>query len=255
MRPSRSYGQRRTRAHQASRVRNWGQPTAPMCRVGVLMALCALVACGADERATPAASVFSYNGSNPFPAVVGEAIALTPAATGTVEHYAVSPPLPPGLTLNAQNGVISGTPTKASGPATYMVSAAGAGVRVTFPLVLSVTEAPSGLSYASPVNAIVGAALAPLNPGIAGAVEHYAVSPTLPPGVVLDSANGILSGTPSEARGVAPYTITASSLAGNTRFVLLLTVMPAPAATPPNHRAGPGGHVERTDTSKRANRP
>jgi hypothetical protein len=70
--------------------------------------------------------------------------------------------------------------------------------------------------------------------------------------LVLDSANGILSGTPSEARGVAPYTITASSVAGNTRFVLLLTVMPAPSAIPPNHRAGPGGHAERT--SKRANR-
>jgi hypothetical protein len=41
---------------------------------------------------------------------------------------------------------------------------------------------------------------------------------------------------------VAPYTITASSLAGNTRFVLLLTVMPAPSGTPPKHRAGPGSH-------------
>jgi hypothetical protein len=213
-----------------------------MCRVGVLMVLCALDACGAGERATRAAPVFSYNGSNPFPAVVGEAIALTPAATGTVEHYAVRPPLPPGLTLNWQNGVISGTPTKASGPATFVVSATGARVRVTFPLVLSVTEPPSGLSYASPVNATVGAALAPLSPGITGTVEHYAVSPTLPPGVVLDSANGILSGTPSEARGVAPYTITASSLAGNTRFVLLLRVMPASSGTPLEHRAGPGSH-------------
>jgi hypothetical protein len=104
MRPSRSYGRRITRTHQASRVRNWGQGTAPMCRVGVLMVLCALDACGAGERATRAAPVFSYNGSNPFPAVVGEAIALTPAATETVEHYAVRPPLPPGLMLNWQNG-------------------------------------------------------------------------------------------------------------------------------------------------------
>jgi putative Ig domain-containing protein len=254
MRPSFSYGRRKTRTHQG-RVRNWGQRTTLICRVGVLMSLCALVACGAGERATPAAPVFSYNGSNPFPAAVGEAIALTPTTTGTAEHYSVSPPLPPGLTLNAQNGVISGTPTKASAPATFVVGAAGPGVRVTFPLVLSVTEPPSGLSYVSPVNATVGAALTSLRPRIAGTVEHYAVSPTLPPGVALDSANGILSGTPSEARGVAPYTITASSLAGNTRFVLLLTVMPAPSATPPDHHAGPGDHAERTDTSKRANRP
>jgi hypothetical protein len=193
----------------------------------------AVGACGCSGHRIPPQPEFSYNGSTPFPAVVGEAIALTPAATGTVEHYAVSPPLPPGLTLNAQNGVISGTPTKASGPATFVVSAAGAGVRVTFPLVLSVTEPPSGLSYASPVNATVGAALAPLSPGIAGTVEHYAVSPTLPPGIVLNGSSGILSGTPTEARSVAPYTITASSLAGSTDFVLLLTAS-APSSHPAN---------------------
>ncbi len=210
-----------------------------MCRVGVLMALCALVACGAGERATPAAPVFSYNGSNPFPAVVGEAIALTPAATGTVEHYAVSPPLPPGLMLNGQNGVISGTPTKASGPATFVVTATGAGVRVTFPLVLSVTEPPSGLSYVNPVSVTVGVALAPLSPSVTGSVDHYAVSPTLPPGILLDSTSGILSGTPTEARNLAPYTITANSLAGNTRFVLLLTVMPEQSGAMPKHGPPP----------------
>jgi hypothetical protein len=100
-----------------------------------------MVACGDGGQASLATPKLSYNGSIPFPAVVGEAIALTPAATGTVDHYAVSPPLPPGLTLNEQNGVISGTPAKASGPATFVVSATGAGVRVTFPLVLSTCAA------------------------------------------------------------------------------------------------------------------
>jgi hypothetical protein len=110
-----------------------------------------------------------------------------------------------------------------------VVSATGDGVRVTFPLVLSVTEPPSGLSYINPVSATVGVALAPLSPAVAGTVEHYAVSLTLPPGIVLDRVSGVLSGTPSEARNLAPYTITANSLAGNTRFILLLTVMPAPS--------------------------
>jgi len=194
-----------------------------------------MVACGDGGQASLATPKLSYNGSIPFPAVVGEAIALTPAATGTVEHYAVSPPLPPGLTLNGQNGVISGTPVKASGPATFVVSATGAGVRVTFPLVLSVTEPPSGLSYVNPVSATVGVALAPLSPTITGIVDHYAVSPTLPPGVVINSTSGILSGTPSEARNLAPYTITANSLAGNARFILLLTVTPAPPGAMPKH--------------------
>jgi len=202
---------------------------------GAFMTLCALVACGDGGQASLATPKLSYNGSIPFPAVVGEAIVLTPAVSGTVDQYRVSPSLPSGLSIDELSGVISGTPTKASGPATYVVSATGAGVRITFPLVLSVTEPPNSLSYVSPVSATVGAPLAPLSPSIAGTVEHYAVSPTLPPGILLDSASGILSGTPTEARNLAPYTITANSLAGNTRFILLLTVTPAPSGAMPKH--------------------
>jgi large repetitive protein len=194
---------------------------------GVFMILCSLAACGDGRQASLARPELSYNGAVPFPAVVGESIVLTPAASGKLDHYRVSPSLPVGLSIDELSGVISGTPTKPSRAATYVVSAAGTGVRVSFPLVVSVTEPPSGLSYASPVNATVGVALAPLSPAVSGTVGHYAVSPALPPGVVLDSVNGVLSGTPTQATGLAPYTITASSMAGNTRFVLLLTVTPA----------------------------
>jgi len=192
--------------------------------IGAFLSLCALVACGGGGQASRVTPVLSYNGSIPFPAVIGESIALTPAVSGAVDHYTVSPPLPPGLSLDGLSGVISGTPTKASGPATYVVSASRAGVRASFPLVLSVTEPPRGLSYMSPLNAIVGAALAQLRPSITGTAERYAVTPALPPGIVLDSTSGIVSGRPREARSLAVYTITASSLAGSTRFVLLLTV-------------------------------
>jgi hypothetical protein len=135
------------------------------------------------------------------------------------------------LLLNQRSGVISGTPTKASAAATFVVSATGAGIRATFPLVLSVTEPPHGLSYSSPVSATVGAALAPLSPSIAGSVDRYAVSPPLPPGLVLNGSSGILSGTPTEARSLSPYTITADSLAGSSRFVLVLTVTPSQSGT------------------------
>jgi hypothetical protein len=201
--------------------------TLAMRRVGALMAVCALAACGDGGQGSSAAPKLSYNGSTPFPAVVGEAIALTPAVSGKADLYTVTPSLPSGLSLNARSGVISGTPTQPSAPAIFVVSATGAGVRVTFPLVLSVTEPPHGLSYASPVSATVGAALAPQRPSISGSVDRYAVSPPLPPGLVLNGSSGILSGTPTEARSVAPYTITADSLAGSTHFVLVLTVKPS----------------------------
>jgi hypothetical protein len=166
----------------------------------------------------------SYNGSQPFPAVVGEAIALTPAVSGSIDGYVVSPELPSGLMLNGVTGVISGTPTRASGSAIFAVTATYRGGHTTFPLVLSVTEPPSHLSYPSPVEGTVGAALTPLTARIAGTVEHYSVTPALPAGVVLDSTSGLIAGTPSVARTLAPYTITASSQAGSTSFIFLLAV-------------------------------
>ena len=192
--------------------------------VSLYMVLSWLSACGDLEPTPMELPELSYNGSQPFPAVVGEAIALTPAVSGLIDRYTVSPELPPGLLLNGSTGVISGAPTKASGPEIFAVTATYRGGHTAFSLVLSVTEPPSHLSYASPVNGAVGAALTPLRPRIAGTVEHYAVTPALPPGVVLDSTSGVITGTPSIARTLAPYTITASSLAGSTSFVFLLSV-------------------------------
>jgi hypothetical protein len=191
---------------------------------GAFMTLCALVACGDGRHASWATPVLSYNGSHPFPAVIGESIALTPAVSGTIGHYTVSPPLPQGLSLDGQSGVISGTPTQASESATYLVNASGAGVRASFPLVLSVTEPPNHLFYSSPAAGKVGTPLAPLVPIVAGTVEHYAVTPALPPGVALDSKSGVIAGSPSATSTLAPYTITASSQAGNASFILLLAV-------------------------------
>jgi hypothetical protein len=196
---------------------------------GVIVGLSWLAACGGCEPVTLPPPEFSYNGSQPFPAVVGEAIALTPVVSRSIERYWVSPQLPSGLTLNRLTGIISGTPTRASRPAIFFVTATHHGGHSTFSLVLSVTEPPSHLSYSNPVKGFVGATLAPLSPSIAGSVEHYSVTPALPAGVVLDSTSGLITGTPNVARALAPYTITASSLAGNTSFVLLLDV----AALPP----------------------
>jgi hypothetical protein len=191
---------------------------------GAILGLSWLSACGSGASVTLSPPEFSYNGSQPFPAVVGETIALTPAVGGSIDRYAVSPELPSGLVLNRQTGVISGKPTRASGAATFAITASYPGGHRTYSLVLSVTEPPSHLSYLSPAKGIVGTAIAPLSPRIAGTVEHYSVTPALPAGVVLDSRSGLIAGTPSVARALAPYTITASSQAGNTSFIFLLAV-------------------------------
>jgi hypothetical protein len=193
--------------------------------IGSFITLCVLSACGAGGHTSLPTLVLLYNGSHPFPAVIGEPVALAPAVFWTIGHYTVNPPLPPGLSLDEQTGVISGTPTHASGSKTYMVHAGGAGVHASFPLVLSVTEPPNHLSYPNPAAGTVGTPFGPLVPTVAGTVEHYAVTPALPSGVALDSKSGVIAGTPSAVTTLAPYTITASSLHGNTSVILLLTVV------------------------------
>jgi Putative Ig domain len=155
---------------------------------GAFVALCVLVACGEGTQILLATPVLSYNGSSPFPVVIGQPIELTPAVFWAIGHYTVSPPLPPGLSLDEQSGVISGTPTQARGPVTYLVNARGAGVRASFPLVLSVTDPPNHLSYPSAAAGPVGTALSPLVPTVVGTIEHYAATPALPPAVGLQSA-------------------------------------------------------------------
>src|ERR1700676_390644 len=104
-------------------------------RLAGVMGLSWLSACGGGAPATFSPPEFSYNGSHPFPAVVGEAIALTPAASGSIDGYVVSPELPSGLILNGRTGVISGTPARASGPAIFGVTASYRGGHSTFFLV------------------------------------------------------------------------------------------------------------------------
>ena len=45
---------------------------------GALMTLYALIACGGGKQGSSAAPALPYNGSQPFPAVIRESIALTP---------------------------------------------------------------------------------------------------------------------------------------------------------------------------------
>ena len=84
--------------------------------------------------------------------------------------------------------------------------------------------APSQLSYASPAQATVGVAMDSLSPTVTGAVSSYSVSPALPAGVTLNSATGVISGTPSAKAAQATYTITATNSSGSTSFELLLMV-------------------------------
>ena len=55
-------------------------------------------------------------------------------------------------------------------------------------------------------------------------ILSYSISPALPAGLTLNTASGIVSGTPSVITAIANYTVTATNTGGTTTVALTLTV-------------------------------
>jgi hypothetical protein len=184
------------------------------------------------------------------PAIYTKDIAITnntpTSSGGAVVSYAVSPALPAGLTLDASTGVISGTPTAETAPASYTVTATNSGGSTTASVSITVHDAaPSSLSYFSnPATYTKGAAITDNMPSSSGgAVVSYAVSPALPTGLTLNTTTGVISGTPTAVTATGNYTITATNSGGLTSALVGIEVVSPYAAWSAQHNLsqGPNG--------------
>src|SRR3954462_5290881 len=72
-------------------------------------------------------------------------------------------------------------------------------------------DAPSNLTYSTnPATYTKATTIAPNTPSYSGgAVISYAVLPSLPAGLSLDTSTGVITGTPTARTAVASYTVTA----------------------------------------------
>lgn len=145
---------------------------------------------------------------------------------GVVTLYAVNPPLPANLSLDALSGVISGTPIGLSPQATYTVTATNTGGFTTASLSITVNDVPpSALTYSSNPAVYTRAAIVPNTPASSGGpVISYAIAPALPAGLSLSSTTGEISGTPSILVPRSNYTVTATNTGGSTSATLTITV-------------------------------
>jgi len=137
--------------------------------------------------------------------------------------------LPAGLSLNAVTGEISGTPTS-DGTFAFTVTATNSEGTDDQALTIDVIEIAPTLTTAALSAGTVGvpysAALAV--PG--GSPATFAVtSGTLPAGLTLNPATGVISGTPTFV-GVASFTVSATNGAGTDLQTFSLTIVVSPAA-------------------------
>jgi hypothetical protein len=141
-----------------------------------------------------------------------------------VFNFTVDPELPPGLSLDHLNGVISGTPTNASPEAEYILNATLQPDKVCppfgpcgTPLPLSASArfnitvfARPSLDYPPLPPMAVETAIKNLAPSFSGLPgPTFSATGSLPPGLSLNAQTGEISGTPSAA-GSFNWTVKAS---------------------------------------------
>lgn len=143
--------------------------------------------------------------------------------SGTIT-YSISPAtLPAGLSFNTSTGVISGTPTSVSDPATtYTVTATNsAGSRqTTFTLatrnvVFGYFTPVTGYTQPMPGLNRFSTSIIPSNPSpLSGSpITSFTITPTLPAGLFWDSSTGNISGYPVSTSS-GNCTVTATTTAG-----------------------------------------
>ena len=155
---------------------------------------------------------------------VGTAIANNSPSNGggTPTAYSVSPALPVGLNFDTNTGVISGTPTAATGLATYTVTASNSCGSTTKDLDITVTTAPSSISYSlNPAVYCQNVAIAANNPTVTGGAANILFSKSCTSGRLKpESCNRCDFRNPfCYALAAADYTVTASNSCGSLQLM------------------------------------
>jgi hypothetical protein len=198
----------------------------------LLLASFLLASCGGGGSSgtmTAAPSDLQYPTPPAF--VTNTAIApLTPTVVGEVTSYSVSPGLPAGLSLNTTTGVMSGTPTGVAAKTNYTVKAINAGGSTTAIVSIVVNATAPSIAYGSSYYGFTANVTAqPITPTVSGgAVVSWAISPALPAGLVFDTTDGSISGTPTAAAAASMHTVTATNSGGQSKATVTLAIAAAP---------------------------
>lgn len=207
-------------------------------------------AAGVSVTPTISTSTTSITGIQGTP--ITASAAITPSNFTGTPTYSISPSLSgTGLTFNPTTGVISGTPTSAISLATYTITGTSGSQSATTTLTInvaanttpSITPATQTISVDT-ATAINSTAFTQHNFTDGNGHETFTVSPSLPAGLNLNAATGVITGTPSSVQSAITYTITAqgqttTSESATATISITVTAPAAPAPSTPSPAAPP----------------
>lgn len=152
--------------------------------------------------------------------------ALTPVNFLSPPTYSISPStLPIGLQFETTTGVIGGTPLAAAEPTDYTITASTGSESATATLTLGVSAivSPATQSVTGEIGTPLSTVPLTANGFPDTAQITYSVSPALPTGLSLDTATGVVSGSPTGPLDET-FTITASGSGFTATAAVDLTV-------------------------------
>uniref|UniRef100_A0A7S1AV98 Uncharacterized protein n=1 Tax=Noctiluca scintillans TaxID=2966 RepID=A0A7S1AV98_NOCSC len=157
-------------------------------------------------------------------------VSLEPVCDSLVDEYWIEPPLPVGLELATESGVISGTPTTLEEPKSFWVTATNARGSETVVIHFGTENVPpSNLRYPDLGAELAATLPVKLHPEVDGGATSWSVSPGLPANMSLDVDSGEITGSPLAVAGMQEYTITATNELGSVSSTFAFaTVVPPP---------------------------
>ena len=139
-------------------------------------------------------------------------------------------PLPTGLSVNKTTGQITGTPTVVGDTSVILTATNTGGTSAPITLVIHVLPSKPVITGLLSITIILNKVMTNYQINASGSPTSYSAA-TLPPGLALDAASGIISGTPT-VLGTTNVTITATNLGGtDTKTLTIIVIAELPVIT------------------------
>ena len=206
-------------AHNINGSSAAGTSPAPITTLAEKIVRTSPTSSSSSNGTTLAAPAFTLSSSSQSVLVNNAITTVTNTSTGgAIASYAISPAAPSGLSFSTTTGQLSGTPTSIQSATNYTITATNATGSATQTFTLTVTTAAPVFSLSSTAETRVATtAITGYTITSTGApITSYSLVGSLVAGLSFSTANGRITGTPTETRTATTYTVIGASASGET---------------------------------------